>query len=157
MELIERNPPKIDIEKGWSPYISKDFLIKNGIETNNYKKCYDDEWQATSPYIQLNNEIIANNIAYYVSGNNSIAKQLKLVLNVNSQIGEDLAIQKFIECTHSLYKAALNKTLPEVLNKSILKRKDKVLSFVNKKVSIHKSEHQNKLKGYTFSFTIRQE
>ena len=155
LELIERNPPKVDILKGWSPYKSKDFLSKEGIDTNTYKKCYEDEWQAISPYIKLNNEVIDNNVAYYVTGDNAIAKQLKLVLNINSRTEEDFAIDKFLQFVQVLYKAAFNETLPVLMSQSIFKRSNKTLKVLNKKVSVHKTEHLNK--AYTLAFTIKQE
>lgn len=156
-ELIERNPPKVDILQGWSPYESKDFLSNKGIDTNHYKKCYDDEWQAISPYIKLNNEIVDNNVAYYVTGGSNIANQLKLVLNVNSRIEEDVAINRFLDYVNSLYEAALNKTLPDSIVQSISKRKDKTLKVLNKEISVRRVDHISKVKGYTLSFTIKQE
>ncbi|GAB3714395.1 hypothetical protein GCM10027592_54160 [Spirosoma flavus] len=157
LELIERNPPHVDVSEGWSPYKSKDFLTGNGIETNYYKNCYDNIWQASSPYILLNNEIINNNIAYYVSGDNKVAKQLKLVLNVNSQIEEDSAIYKFHECVISLYKAAFNKSIPLAISQAVINGRNKNLSILKKTVSIYKTEHINKIGGYTLVFVIKQE
>lgn len=156
LQLIEKNPPKVDITKGWSPYESKDFLDGNGIHTNHYKRAYDDEWLSVSPYVKLDEEIIGNNIAYYVIGSNSIAKKLELVLNINYPIKGDSAIAIFLQHVDTLYKKALLEDLPISLRNSIYRKQDKTMTLSNKRVSIHRIDYIDKLKGYTIKFVIEQ-
>lgn len=156
LELIESDPPEIDVSKGWSPYQAKNFLENDGIVTSHYKRCYDNEWQAISDYVKLGEEIIDNNIAYYVTGDQSIAKCLKLVMNVNVIDKEDVAVDKFIACARSLTKAALKEPMQTDMAVAIVKQENFLQTFQNKTLSISKLNHLNKVHSYTLTYTIEQ-
>jgi hypothetical protein len=82
LQKIEKNPPLVDPLNGWSPYEAKDFLKADGIETRYYENAYEDEWSASSPYTKIDDDFMADGIAYYVSGNRHIAKELELCLTL---------------------------------------------------------------------------
>lgn len=71
MYVTEKYPEKVPLSKGWSPYAAKDFLIQEGIETSYYQPNELDEWFACSPFKELGQEIVPNNIAYYIDGDAS--------------------------------------------------------------------------------------
>jgi len=162
LELIERNPPQVAYHEGWSPYKAKDFLKENGIETGFYNKCYENEWQASSSYVKLNDESIdndgvyhlANNIAYYVSGNREVANQLKIVLNINSTKDEKICIDKFMKYVNILYSLALSEALPNRIINLIMKKKNISAKTHNKNILFKKQDYNNKENGYILSFTI---
>jgi hypothetical protein len=156
LELVERDPQEIDTAQGWSPYRAKNFLQNDGILTNHYKRCYDSEWQAISDYVKLGEEIIDNDIAYYVTGNQTIAKCLKLVVNINVINKEDVAKDRFIACAKSLTEAALKEPMDIEVAIAIMKEEDISKEFQNRIISLSKFNHLNRVGSYTLTYTIRQ-
>ena len=81
----ERNPPKVPICRGWSPYLAGNFLSSMGLETGEYfHGGLDlDQWHSNSTYLDVGEGPLPNSIAYYIDGNEQCATKLKLVANVN--------------------------------------------------------------------------
>lgn len=156
MQAAEKNPEEIPISKGWSPYAAKDFLIQEGIETGYYHPSYsENEWIACSPYKELGNEILANKIAYYIDGDCSIAKNLKLVLNVNTKQSAIYAHQKLLDLAKSLYFKSLLSEMPSEIEYAILSGDDKIFQTKTKKVSVIKTNWKNsKDSGYSIKFIV---
>lgn len=81
---VERNPPSVSTNKGWSPYDAMKFLLKFGIEARNYHCLFDDEWFASSDFCGTSKEYKdRNKVIYYVTGNSKVAHSLKLNLTNN--------------------------------------------------------------------------
>lgn len=153
--LIEQNPPEIDPSLGWCPYQAKDFLSTKGISTGHYKKVFDNEWQAISPYMKLGDDIIENNLAYYVMGDSHAASHLKLVLNVYSNESEDFAIDKFVECARAIFDRAIKGPLPTEILVSIYNKIEANFTSLNKVITVRKTSHQRNLKAYTLVFELK--
>lgn len=102
----ERNPPAVSPEHGWSPYVAAEFLKTVGIEMGDYHSIIGD-WYASSPYLELGEGIMPDNIAYYIDGNENAATQLKLVLNVNNPDAPETSEQKFSETGIILVEKAI--------------------------------------------------
>jgi hypothetical protein len=66
-----------------------------------------DEWWASSPYLEIGDAIMPNNLAYYVDGHEAVATTLKLVLNVNAPETAQKARCSFLEIARILYEKAL--------------------------------------------------
>lgn len=126
LQIIEKNPPNVIIERGWSPYKAKDFLISENIETSYYKQTYENDWSASSDYIKLDDTHSTNHLSYYVEGNDTIAKSLHLVLNINSTdpANRVTATYRFLKCASVLYQKALSKELESKIQNALLKAKD---------------------------------
>ncbi len=124
LQKTEKNPPKVDSELGWSPYIAKDFLLNKGISTRFYMNTYESEWSASSNYTKLDDDFNANTVNYYVQGTETMARQLHLVLDVKNVKKENEAIKKFLELADTLYFAATKHKLPESISKATLKTKN---------------------------------
>lgn len=156
LKKIEKNPPVVPFEAGWSPYKAKDFLARNGIMTRYYHPYFDDNgWSASSSYVNIDESTYLDNVAYYVEGDKKIAKELKLVLNVNSANDSGLSIATFFNHASSLYEAAMNKPLPAEMESAIINVENAEIRDSNRKVvvSINKwPEH--KRKGYNIDFVI---
>jgi hypothetical protein len=110
--LIKREespPPFVEPHKGWSPYLATDFMIDFGLKTGYYNQLFDDEWFAYSSMQEVGNgEILKNNIAYYIEGNEYVVNVLKLKLNINNPITAEEAEEIFsIYCIH-LIRHAVN-------------------------------------------------
>lgn len=156
LNKIEREPPDVAFNFGWSPYKAKEFLANAGLPTGYYKDIGEGEWFACSPYLDLkDSEIISNNLSYYVEGDEQKATRLKLNLNINAPDAAITAHQKLVENASILYQVALNKRIPVKSITAIMVGKELKTTEGNRTISIYKNDWPNhKLKGYNVKFTI---
>jgi len=153
-QKMEQNPIEISSEIGWSPFIAKDYLKSVGIETSFHKNGFDGEWSASSKYIYLDDEIIPSNVAYYVKGDSMIAKQLKLVLNINSKLTEEDALIAFVKYCEVLFQKVTGTGLPESLIRGIVNKRKAKIHCENISVLVEKVDWLRKEKGYTINFIV---
>jgi hypothetical protein len=109
-------------------------------------------------YFDLNDSDLSSNVAYYVegSGEGMVADRLKLVLNVYSDKGTKKGNTRFLLFASSLWEAALNQPIPDVVTNAILTGKEIQINIGNKKASLFKNKWQgHKFNGYDLEFTIR--
>lgn len=78
----EKRPPPVKWEDGWSPHLARDFLKAYGLQTKPYHALVVD-WSAESPYVNLNDEVLPDRIAYQISGNEFAVTEVELTLHVN--------------------------------------------------------------------------
>ena len=155
MKKVEKNPPTIPANLGWSPYLAKDFLLSDGIETGYYKRLYENEWSAISEYIKLKDDILANNISYYVIGDNEKVMLLEINLNVHTPKEKTDAHAKLLTCAQNLYLSALNKEMPPDMAEAILQGQKKTIIEGKIKISLSRQEWpQHVHKGYGLKFFI---
>lgn len=153
---VEGNPPDVPFDKGWSPYKAKDYLTTEGIRTRYYESVYEDEWCAISSYIDLDDSILSNNIAYYVSGDKALAKKLQIVLNVNSPQKAKYAHMRLLTASKKLYQSALNRSMPNAVEQAIELGMNRNVEEGNRKVSIVKNIYPNaRNNGYSMEFIIQ--
>jgi hypothetical protein len=151
----EKNPPPVQSNKGWSPYSAKEFLTKQQIKTGFYQPTYGDEWMACSDYVKVGDDILSNNMMYYVEGNANVATKLTLTLNVHYKEHEGIAIAEFLNAVELLYKNAISQPLPELIEKAIIRGKNVETHINNSKINIEKKNWQeHKAKGYSISTRI---
>lgn len=125
----ERRPPAVASSEGWSPNIAKEFLHDEGLVTGDYRRQFD-EWYASSPYLEIGEGLIPNNIAYYVEGDERIAKCLKLILNINNQETSNDAEQKFLQLAQTLvYRAIGDYRLPNIVDFREIRVEDKDITL----------------------------
>lgn len=118
----EKNPPAVDPEIGWSPYLAAEFLKEFDLKTEGYRKVYGG-WFVASPYRELGNGHLPNNLAYYIEGDEFAAKRLKLVLNINNISDARAAEESLLEAasvlaTHSLVGVASGEVVKKLLLES---------------------------------------
>ncbi len=85
---VERNPPVIPGEEGWSPYVAKKFLANEGLTTGAYDPINlnsTDEWFAMSPFVNFGDGLLQNQIFYSIKGNATTVKAIELRLTVYSR------------------------------------------------------------------------
>jgi hypothetical protein len=152
----ERNPPKIAQEEGWSPNIARHFLDEVGLSTNDYHRAAytTDQWFCGSNYLELDDEALPNNIAYYVDGDAEIARQLKLVLNVNNSASAEAAISTLLNLATHLAEDALGKSLPETSQTAIISKTDNYVTLQGKQVIVEFEPFVSD-RGFTIRFVIR--
>lgn len=153
---LEKNPPPIDPNRGWSPYKAKDFLIDSGLITGFYSPYYENEWSATAPSLDIEGGIINSSIGYSVEGDNTSVVSLTLSLNINDSKQARLALIKFLPLVEILFSKSIGGNPPHVLRKHILNSKPHQMKIKNLLVSFNKDTwHGHKLGGYRCSLNIR--
>jgi hypothetical protein len=105
----EKDPPAVAPEDGWSPFLACEFLVGEGLKTGDYHQSFG-EWYAASPYLEIGEGILPDNIAYYVEGDEHTAKRLKLVLNVNNPEGEATSEAKLFAIARILVSLAFERS-----------------------------------------------
>ena len=104
---VERNPPVVPPQEGWSPYAAKKFLINEGLETGYYQPIGKEEWYASSNFVDISADVLPNKISYDVDGNETIAKSLEIVVSIFSKQSAAMAHSKLLSCAKTLLRAAL--------------------------------------------------
>jgi len=155
LQIYEKNPPIIASNLGWSPYEAKEFLTNDGIPTSYYMNNYDNDWFACSDYIKLDEEILSNNISYYLNGNKLAVTSLKLVLNVHYPSIDNNAHFKLLTYAESLYSKALNKTMPLDIQSAIIEGIENSSNEIIAHTFVNKQEWQSKTNGYSIKFEIK--
>ncbi|MFH0975877.1 MAG: hypothetical protein V1874_08860 [Spirochaetota bacterium] len=155
--LIEKNPPSVSPDKGWSPYSAIKFLDSEGIKTGHYKHSIDDEWFACSPHTEINKgkNFLSNNVSYYVEGSSSIAKKLLLVLDIFELENSKDAVKLFLHLIRILFKKSTEKELPHDFEKAIMNRIDSE-SVIDAFKIILKKNNTLTNKAYFLEFSIEK-
>ena len=155
MLSIERNPPEVPIQEGWSPYIAKQFLLSEGLKTGFYHPIGQQEWCASSNLIDLGDDIIPNQISYYVDGNETTAKSLKLMLTIFSKESAIIAHSKLLSSVKALLKDALGIDLSRDIKAAIMKSKNQVFKLGLFIATIEKNDWpQSPIGAYDVKFIL---
>ena len=155
MNRLDNGVCEVPISEGWFPYIAKDFLTDEGFITGFYSKSYGNEWSASSPMMKLGNEILPDNIAYYVEGVEGIAKKLKLSLNINDSSRAILSRKKFMETAGVLIQKSLNMNITDATKHALLCGESHYELYENKAVSVAVNLWpRHKSGGHDMKFTV---
>jgi hypothetical protein len=138
----EKNPPTVAEKDGWSPHIAKNFLLEAGLSTNDYYFSYDG-WYASSPYKEIGDAIMQDNIAYYLEGNETAVMCLKLKLNVNNPDTPTDSLKQFFD----LAKLLLSKALGEQQAKKITWKMGTHTTQEGNHVSLIRQDWNGSIKG----------
>lgn len=104
--MRQRQPYQAQPESGWIPDQAVKFLAPHGLATNHYHRTHVG-WWASSRYLDIGESLMPNNVVYYIKGDEFIASELKLVLNVNDCDSADEAYQCFFDIVSVLMNQAL--------------------------------------------------
>lgn len=155
MVKIEKNPPKIDSSKGWSPYEAKDYLVSEGVITRHYHPVDEKEWWCGSNSLEFGEGLFKNNIEYYVSGDFKHAKHLKIFANVHNPEESELALNKFISSAKLLIDKALGIDLPRDIEALIHVGNDGISEVSGVEIKFYKTIWPNHtFNGYHLGFVI---
>ncbi len=155
LQNVEKNPPNVDSSLGWSPYQAKDFLKDLNVNTRYYQNTHDKEWSSSSDYIKLDDELLGNKLSYYITGNETIALKLELVLNVACPEKSNDSTLTFINYCKTLFHNACNEDIPLDFQTGILKHKNQNKSIGNITLVTKKEDWINKGQfSYWFSIHI---
>lgn len=154
LQKIEKNPPVINRDTGWSPYEAKDFLKDQGFTTGYYTELYG-EWAALSSYIPLEKTVLSDTICYSVIGNRSTVHTLELVLSKHLSPDIPTATSQLLNYAKILFKKALKDEMPFDIEYAILQSSIESASKNNITVSVRKDKWADENKGYTLLFSIK--
>lgn len=106
---------------GWKPLEACEYLSNiSGLQTRGYKNLYENTYGCSSPYKGLGVGVpLANNIAYYVKGDEENAIELKLVLNVNAVQEAKEAQAALLSHSEELTKKALGASMSEEVRNAL--------------------------------------
>jgi hypothetical protein len=151
----ESNPPEVDSSLGWCPYKAKDFLIDEGVKTNNYKMSAgdDNDWFCNSEPMKIGSGLQLNNITYDVEGNSIAATKLKLRLNIYYPDEKEEAHLYFVGVANPLIEKALGYSLSPEAIEAIEQGNEGVETIDDKEIVIEKEEWNNGLYGLKFEIS----
>jgi len=147
----EINPPHVSGNLGWSPHIARGFLKQHGIDVDYYSPYDSNNWIAGSKLVQIGDGILTNNIAYYVEGDEFIAKQLKIILNIYNKAESSIAEEYFIKLCNVLIGAAFVENPDAIFALSDVEGFEKIIDGC--RIKLTHENHINNL-GYTLKFQI---
>ncbi|MGY6277852.1 hypothetical protein [Methylomonas sp. MgM2] len=153
LEAEEKNPPVVPFELGWSPYKISSVLETAGLKVGHYKKLHEDDWFASSPYLEIGNGLLPNNIAYYLEGNRFAVTKLKLKMNINEEEQSTEAHSILCALASALHLHALGSELNQGFKNAIMEGGDKEDQVKTKLVSVSTERWQNN-RGYDVGFSI---
>tara|TARA_R110001583_G_scaffold195438_1_gene373550 strand:+ start:9630 stop:10733 length:1104 start_codon:yes stop_codon:yes gene_type:complete len=154
MRKVEKNPPAVPKDEGWSPYEAQGFLKEHGIETGHYKESYGD-WSASAPYVEFGDGLIRADIAYYIDGSCQAARSLKVTMNINDSKDADTARDKMLDAAETLFHKSTNHILPEKIKEAINREENLDDIYDLYSVSFEKDVWPNhRLNGYSLRFCI---
>jgi len=102
-------PSPVDPALGWSPYAAISFLHQRGLRPADWHEVMGS-WHADTHLIELGPSTgfnMANNIAYYIEGDEHVARSLCVRLNINDHQTSADAERTFRETALTLARAAI--------------------------------------------------
>lgn len=98
--------------------------------------------------------MLLNNIAYYVEGDEHIARTLRLTANFNNSETQEQTLNELARCAAELFAAAMQQPIPDDLLNRLISRiptttttNDKVIEIIN--------ENWPSGRGFSLRFIIR--
>lgn len=156
LQLVERNPPLINIADGWSPYVAKDFMKGMGLITVYYQNHYREEWGCSSNTKHFDNDDwLANSVQYTVNGAKEIATELVLELQVFDIKKLSDGHEVFLAHIFYLVDSVLVDGLPLEVSRSVLLGKGLDLDAEGFRLRLSRSDFGNIYSGYYLKFRVR--
>jgi hypothetical protein len=144
-QLIEKHPPIVPYENGWSPYAAKDFLNPVFV-TKSYDSRFEDKWITDSNLIYVeNNKFSSNYFRYEVLGYAEAATCLELHLTVMAPLEDIDLISPLLAYAKMLYKRAIGMELPAKLKNAIISGRNCKINVQGTKVRLTKEIWPNTL------------
>lgn len=149
----EKTPAVIASTDGWSPYQARKFLTSKNLTPSDYHQdAFDEsEWFSSTSHIEIGTGIFPNNVAYYIEGDELIARKLKLVVNYNDIESETETTVQFTEIASELFRNAMAQEMPDILVEKIMSKSPVKIDVFGKFIAI---EIDNWSTGLGFSIKL---
>jgi hypothetical protein len=153
----EQNPPPVDEQEGWQPIKATRFLEGVGLGTRDYHHSFENEWFASSDYLEIGDGFLTNDIAFYIEGSATTAKVLKLKLSVNHPDDASEAISYFIRIGRLLIVSAI----PDIDADDILSETEPLNPFIKEggstKIALERDDWVARMDGgHSFTLILRR-
>ncbi|MEO7215538.1 hypothetical protein [Mucilaginibacter sp.] len=153
-QYLEKAPPVVLPQQGWSPYVAKDWLPDEKLKPAFYDPAYEEKWSARSGNLKLDKDWSGNGITYSVTGTRLAADHLELRLAAYESKKLDELHAIFKERVALLYKNATGVEAPLKLTNAISRKKNIHFRQGIYFISLEKSIWGNITEGYDLIFTI---
>lgn len=130
-------------------------LDERGLVTNGWKNEYDQEFACSSGYKQIGSGFpLANNLAFYVEGNNNSVALAYLMLNINNKTSASSAHKELLKAAKILSNKQTGKQLSPKLIGAITKGSNTSQKVGNATVDIVRKDWPTG-RGYEVKVTIK--
>ena len=152
-ERHSRSPPEVNEDLGWSPYLARDFLKAEGLQTEDYHPAYRDrEWRANSKDVDLDDQIFPNRVAFYIEGRRDLVTMLRLKASFRDDSDPSLAKIRFNDIAQTLLKKSNSGNL-QYAQKAIRSDEDFAL-IADKTRVIRKTDSYPNEQGFELHFIL---
>lgn len=157
IKAIEKKPPNVEPNEGWSPYAAQKFLEDYGIVAGDYHGQYG-EWFASAPLLEIDEKaLFSDNVGYYIEGDKRAVKKLTLKLNVNNPDKNIVSEELFIRIVTLLFKKTVNDPVLQPFKEMVASGKGDIKVNECVQVSVSRNEWDGGIKGgydKTIVFTV---
>lgn len=95
-ERQRKDPPRVDEDLGWSPYLACDFLKSEGLQTEAYHPAYrNGDWRAKSADVGLDDRIFPTRVTFSIEGGRDLVTTLGLNAYFNGEADPSVAESRF--------------------------------------------------------------
>ena len=151
-QRLEKHPPPVPYEKGWSPQLAADFL-KPVFNTKYYDPRFEDNWMTDSNLVYVGREYHSNYFRYEILGKADAVTALELHLNVMAPLEETDLTSPLLAYASRLYQNAMGAELPAKLENAIINSKNCRLTVNGTKIRFTKEIWKNTLND-SYSLTL---
>jgi hypothetical protein len=120
--MREKRAIPVPLERGWSPYRAREFLIAKELVADDYHQVSVEEfqWIASAPYFKIGKGILADFVTYEVEGDEQVVHRLTLVVTFNNQETTSETREQFRSIAEELFQKALDQAMPLALCENIM-------------------------------------
>lgn len=158
LKKLERDPPVIPDDDGWSPHEAAKFLADHGITTNDYHRSFDDEWFAEALSVKIVDRAMADRISYYITGDERGVTRLRLALDASYQNDTIEADGAFYDRAHTLLGRAVGDDQADALLARVRSQERQTFEAKRKRITVEWGEWGiDKRGGYNRNVVIVHE
>jgi hypothetical protein len=144
----EKSPTPVPAVRGWSPQIAIGLLADEGVRASDYHKSFDDSWTASSAMVEIGDGMPADNIAYYVEGDEIVATRLSLQINVYNPRAQKSSMQRYVEIGAKLLQRAVGSADFDIT-------KPMQVSLPLHSITVERVDWTGSIHGYDLTLTIK--
>ena len=107
-ERERENPPGVDENLGWGPYLACNFLKEEGLQTEDYHSVHEGrEWWAASKHVELDTQVLPNQAVFNIEGTRGLVTTLRLKGDFFDEGDITVALQRFNDIAQTLVEKGI--------------------------------------------------
>lgn len=153
--IVQKESKYLPLKEGWGIGSSRFYLKDFELAASDYKQeeVDSESWFACSPYLYIGEDLINNNLAYYINGSSDTVKEMKIIANFNNAEFAIETKEVLIRSIVMLVYKSMYIELPEALIAQIKLENDFEQVLLDKRLVFVKDIWPAG-KGYHLSFSI---